>query len=304
MTDVPLVTSPAFVTQQIMIPPTATSGIRRMRVRLVYFETGIDPCIIYNYGETHDYNVNVLPLTPCTGTPTAGTAQVVSTNICPGPLDLSLIGATVGGGITYQWQSSAPGANNWTDLPSATNVFHTVANVTAATDFRCVVTCTLSNSIVNSNIIAVTIKPFNQCYCTPTYSYACSNTSENVNSFILTGEGTSVINDLNTGCSSTGNYEDRTSLFAPVDLLQDGEYIVQINTNYSSGSSVWAQMWVDFNDNGIFESSEQLIKDLPMATTPAFVSPKIVIPPSASPGVHRMRVRANYNAAVDACANG
>ncbi|SFN52528.1 SprB repeat-containing protein, partial [Paenimyroides ummariense] len=262
-----------------------------------------DAGFIPNPDSTGNGVIVIRSLAPCTGTPTAGTAQASATNICPGPFNLSLTGATSGGGITYQWQSSAPGANNWSDISGATGVYYTVTNPTASRDYRCIVTCTHTSNTATSNVVTVTIKPVNQCYCTPTYTYSCSNTSENVNSFILVGEGTSAISDLNTGCS-TGNYQNRIPSFAPVDLLQDGEYVVQVNTNYSSGSFVWANLWIDFNDNGIFETSEQLIKDLPMATSPAFVSPKILIPASANPGVHRMRVRANYNATVDACANG
>src|SRR5690606_21386475 len=207
------------------------------------------------------------------------------------------------GGITYQWQSSPAGANNFTNIPTGTNLSYTVANQTAATDYRCIVTCTNSNSTQTSTVVSVGQNPFTQCYCPPTYAYACSNTSENVNSFILVGEGTSEIRDMNTGCS-TGNYQDRTTVFSPVDVLQDQPYTVQVNTNYSSAQFVWASIWIDFNDNGVFETSEQILKDLPMATSPAFVNPSILIPADAPPGVHRMRVRANYDATVDACSYG
>src|SRR5690554_5367926 len=273
---------------------------------------GVSAGVSYMYGQSGfvpnpDPNGNgtvvITNMAPCTGTPVAGTAQASENNICPAPFNLSLSGATTGGGITYQWQSSPLGANNWTDISGATGVFYTVVSPTVSLDYRCVVVCSHSSSQSISNVVTVLIKSANQCFCTPTYTYACTSTSENINSFILVGEGTSNITDLNTACSP-GNYGDRTALFSPVDLLQDGAYVVQMNTTYSSGSFVWANLWIDFNDNGVFEPTEQLIKDLPMATTPAFVSPTIVIPASASPGVHRMRVRSNYNSTVDACANG
>ena len=46
------------------VPPNASTGMRRMRVRLVYYTTAIDPCSSYTYGETEDYTVNILPLAP------------------------------------------------------------------------------------------------------------------------------------------------------------------------------------------------------------------------------------------------
>src|SRR5690606_9981077 len=154
-------------------------------------------------------------LTPlCTGQVSAGVASASVTNACASvPFTVSLTGATMAGSVTYQWQSSPAGAGTFTDISGATCISYTIANQTVATDYRCVVVCLNSNTTDISNVVSVAQNAITQCYCTPTYSYACSNTSENINSFILTGEGTSVINDLNTGCSSTGNYEDRTSLF-------------------------------------------------------------------------------------------
>src|SRR5690554_5247342 len=249
-------------------------------------------------------SITFMPADPCAGQVSAGAATASVTDACGNvPFNLSLTGATLGTGITYQWQSSPAGANTFTDIPLATNMSHTVNNQTAATDYRCILICTNSNTTDTSTVVSVGQNPFTECYCIPTYSYSCSNTSENVNSFILTGEGTLIISELNTACS-TGNYQDRTSAFSPVDILQDGSYNVESNTNYSSGQFVWASLWIDFNDNGVFEASEQLIKDMPMATSPSFVSTSILIPDTALPGVHRMRVRANYNATVDACANG
>src|SRR5690554_1489228 len=304
LTGLSLNQSPSFSTGTIDIPLTATSGIRRMRVRAVYGNGTFDACSSQSWGETHDYSVNILSLTPCSGPVVAGTATSTGTGICPSKsFTLGLNGSTVGSGITYQWQSSPAGLNTFTDIAGAVNANHNVPFITGDTDFRCIVTCTNSNSVDTSTVVSTVLLPVNQCYCIPTYSYACSSTSENINSFVLVGEGTSNITDLNTGCS-LGNYDNRISSFSPVDLLQDGAYIVQLNTNYSSGSSVWANLWIDFDDNGVFDPTERLISDLPMATTPAFVSPTIVIPASASPGVHRMRVRSNYSGSVDACANG
>src|SRR5690606_10545988 len=306
VTDLALDSNPAFTTGSIAIPLTATPGIRRMRVRVVYGSSsaGFDACSSYSWGEAHDYNVNILALTQCSGAVTAGAATASATSVCATiPFNVSLNGVTIGGGITYQWQSSPAGANTFTNISGATNLSYVVANQTAATDYRCVVTCTNSNSTSTSTIVSVGQNPYTQCYCTPTYSNSCSNTSENINSFIITGEGTSEISDLDPGCS-TGNYQDRTSVFTPVDLLQDSEYDVQINTNYGSAQFVWASIWIDFNDNGAFESSEQLVKDVPMVAAPGFLNLSIAIPDTAPPGVHRMRVRANYNATIDACSNG
>lgn len=41
------------------VPPTATLGQTRMRVRCVYNAPSMDPCVDYTYGETEDYTVNI-----------------------------------------------------------------------------------------------------------------------------------------------------------------------------------------------------------------------------------------------------
>jgi hypothetical protein len=64
----------------ISLPCNPTPGVKRMRVRNVYFTNGntIDPCATYSFGETEDYDVTILPPPACpsitglaAGTPTA-----------------------------------------------------------------------------------------------------------------------------------------------------------------------------------------------------------------------------------------
>src|SRR5690606_3786171 len=246
-----------------------------------------------------------LPLTQCSGAVTAGSASATVTNACGAvPFSILLTGSTNAGGITYQWQSSPAGANTFTDINGATGSAYTVANQTVATDYRCVVTCTNSNSTQTSTVVSVGQNPFNQCYCTPVYTTGCA--TYNLNSFVLTGENGTNINDLNTGCSSNTTdkgYDDRRSLFTPVDLIQEGTYPIEINTT-STSALVRASIWIDFNDNGAFDASEKLLTDVALATNPAFASASIDIPASADPGIHRMRVRAVYSTTgLDACAS-
>lgn len=161
LADFPLVTTPAFASATITIPLTATAGTRRMRVRVVYYETNIDACSLYDYGETHDYSVNILPLPPCAGVPTAGVATANPAILpCAGqPFTLSVSGLTIAGGITYQWENSIAGANNFTTISGATSSTYLVNNFTADTDYRCVITCTVSNLSVITNVISMAQPP-------------------------------------------------------------------------------------------------------------------------------------------------
>ncbi|KQS94246.1 GEVED domain-containing protein [Chryseobacterium sp. Leaf394] len=249
--------------------------------------------------------IGYTPGTPCSGAVTAGVASASVSSACANtPFTLSLAGATSAGGITYQWQASPAGANTFTNIVGATTMSYSVTNQTAATDYRCVVTCTNGGSTQTSNVVSVAQNTPLQCltYCTPVYSTGCSS-GDNLNSVVITGVAGSVISDLNTGCNGNGYY-DRTSAFTPVNILPAQSYPVQMNTTYSSPTSEVVSIWIDFNDNGVFDASEKLLTDLPMAQSPAFATANIAIPANAPPGVHRMRVRLIYSTTnVDACAS-
>ncbi|WP_144281740.1 GEVED domain-containing protein [Chryseobacterium echinoideorum] len=248
--------------------------------------------------------IGYTPGTACSGSVTAGTASSTASAVCANiPFNLVLTGATSGGGITYQWQRSPAGAGTFTNIPGATTLSYSVTNHTAASDYRCVVTCTNGGSTQTSNIVTVGLNTGAQClnYCTPIYVYNCGS-GDDLNSFVITGVGGSTISDLNTGCN--GAYYDRTTAFTPVDLLPAQSYPVQINTTYSSPATEKASIWIDFNDNGVFEASEKLLTDLPLQQSPAFATANIAIPSTAPVGVHRMRVRVIYNTLnVDACSS-
>src|SRR5690606_23221355 len=143
-------------------------------------------------------------------------------------------------------------------------------------------------------------------YCTPSYGTSGCSFGDDLNSFVITGHGTSVISDLNTGCTNTTAtaYSDKTALFTAVDLMQAQSYPVQINTSYGSPTFELASIWIDFNNDGTFDPAEKLLTDLPLAQTPSFATANITIPPTAPTGIRRMRVRVIYSSTgIDACAN-
>lgn len=110
-----------------------------------------------------------IPATPCTGTPTAGTASVNPSNVCIGQtISLSLTGSTVASGITYQWEKSTdnfatPGIPV---APASQSSGLSGITQTVTTQYRCIVTCTNpGGSAVTSNIVTVTSPaPFGGTY--------------------------------------------------------------------------------------------------------------------------------------------
>ncbi len=87
-------------------------------------------------------NLVVNLLTPCSGTPVAGTFTASQVTGCSEFMPtLALPGSTISG-LTYQWQSSADSAT-WTDVSGATATSYT-ADVTGSIYYRVIVTCTAS----------------------------------------------------------------------------------------------------------------------------------------------------------------
>ena len=73
--------------------------------------------------------------------PTSVITNASQTSLCnSGNVVLSLTGNPVTGAF-YQWQSSPAGANTWNDIVGANSVTYTAIGVTAATDFRCEISC-------------------------------------------------------------------------------------------------------------------------------------------------------------------
>ena len=77
---------------------------------------------------------------PCTAPPTAGQAVSSINTVCPkANFVLSLTGASIGTGLSYQWQSSTNGTI-YTDIAGATNSSYTATQNTT-THYRAQVTC-------------------------------------------------------------------------------------------------------------------------------------------------------------------
>ncbi len=95
-------------------------------------------------------NVGVYP--PCAGTPNAGTINIADLMICA-PTKLKLVGASVGPGITYQWQSSTTSATTgFAPAATATSATYTPAIPAMGTWYRCVLTCANGGETATSTV--------------------------------------------------------------------------------------------------------------------------------------------------------
>ena len=221
------------------------------------------------------------PSSACTGPAVAGTTVSSPTSACSGvAINLSLSGASTGSGLTYQWESSTDGIT-YAPIGGATNATYSTIQA-ANTYYHCIVICS-AGAPSTSAPVTVNMNPFFNCYCVPT----------NAGTSCITNVTLDALNNTTAGCS-VGNVSAQPG----TTLLAIGAtYTVSISTNASAITSVW----IDFNQNGIYEATEWVQP----YTTGLTGSASITIPGTAVSGTTGMRVRSrgagNINNATSAC---
>ena len=138
-----------------------------------------------------------------------------------------------------------------------------------------------------------------QTYCMPVFTAACTS-NDFINNVFTTG-GVLNINNLTTGCN--GTLPSNTTFF-PNQLLSANPNDV-ITINVQSGAA-WGQgfrVWVDWNNDGLFDATESVYASPASNTT--VNTGTFTIPSLASPGIVRLRVMCRFAAVpfnTDACA--
>lgn len=125
-------------------------------------------------------------------------------------------------------------------------------------------------------------------YCVPHYTSGCAD-GDYVNNFSTSGAVTNVSN-LATGCN--GNTDSYIYYASQVIAVNKGSVF---SINYR-GSGNWPEghkVWIDFNQDGFFDPSEQVAGS---AATAASTTATVIIPFTALEGFTRLRIRNVYNA--------
>src|SRR5690606_34220548 len=112
----------------------------------------------------------------------------------------------------------------------------------------------------------------------------CGSFGDGISDFYL-----EEIENENIPCA--GGYNDYIGFYAELDRVQ-GTYTVTVSSRYASGSDEKLSMWIDFNDNGTFETSERVISAEVIPTSNENHSFDFSIPADAPLGEHVLRVRA------------
>jgi len=85
----------------------------------------------------------------CTGTPSAGSAHIVTGDTCGHPDTLTLVGSSTNCGITFQWQSS-PDGFSWSNVGAAVASSYPFYPSYTTTYYRCALTCVSSGATAYS----------------------------------------------------------------------------------------------------------------------------------------------------------
>lgn len=269
------------------LPPTitATNTLGALTIR---FSTD-------GSGQYSGFVANVTCVLPCNSSGTA-TIQTTVTDACSdAPFILSVTGSAVGGGASYQWQTSTNGST-WAALTGATSSSLSTS-LTSSTYYRAIVYC--QGNPITTNTVFVQLKTTN-CYCSTNLGgYVDDDYITNVNI-----SGTDLNNSSTYMTQLDGSiytsYPESNSTTAT--LVLGNSYTLNVTT-FSIG--VIESVWIDYNRNGLFESTEWY--QMSTNSTTNLLSLNFTVPANAQLGktVMRIRTRAsgNANGSTDACSN-
>lgn len=272
-------TTPA--TGSFTVPTTAITGSTRMRVSMKYNAIPTS-CEVLPYGEVEDYTVILGAGTADTQAPTAPTSLAASGTTSTST-NLSWTASTDNVGVTgYDVYQGA------TLKGSVTGTTYSVTGLTASTAYTFSVKAkdAAGNVSASSNVVNVTTSGTTLTYC--------ATKGNSVTDEFIDYVGIGGIANTTGANAGYGNFTSLTG------NLPYGSNTIVVSTGFSGSAytEFWA-VWIDFNKNGTFETTEQMVAGSSSLSTN--LSYSFTVPTSALAGATRMRVSMKYNAAPTAC---
>ncbi|RYZ53739.1 MAG: T9SS type A sorting domain-containing protein, partial [Sphingobacteriales bacterium] len=281
----------------ITVPITALTGLTGMRVRsrgAGNINGSGDACLAMGGGETENYLITIAALVPCAGQPDPVTITG-PTAVCPGiNFTLTASGASIGSGITYQWEMFD--GINWVAAGSTTPTYTVTGGITTPTDYRFVTTCSNGGGQDVTGTYSIGVNSPTQCYCNPTY--VTGGTGDIVTNVVL---GT--LSNNSTALSNPPlHYTDYTSQQPATIAIPDMEQGLSypLTLNFGADGTQYHGVWIDFDQSGTFDASEFFTGTPNPAGGSGTATVNILVPITALPGNTRMRIRGGDDAAVTA----
>jgi subtilisin-like proprotein convertase family protein len=233
---------------------------------------------------------DVTCVVPCTGVPAPGATTTSESVVCPGvPFTLGTANALPFEGLSYVWQSGPSFAGPWTTLATGPASTYTVPSQSVNTWYRVRVNCSLSGQTGVAPAVQVSMAPI--CYPVPSSPLIDVDTDLGE---VTVGTGTSITDCVTPGPgagSVLGVYSSFLNQPSLTNLVRGGSAGFNIARQqcgpfgpYSSNAAIY----IDFNQNGVFELSEE-VYDAGDLTTTSY-SGTFNIPVTATLGQTGMRV--------------
>jgi len=241
----------------------------------------------------------ISPASACTNPVLAGTTTASPAAACPSQnFSLALNGATIGTGLTYQWQSAPTASGPWTNIAGATSGNLTTQQA-VDTYYQCIVTCS-AGSTGTSTPVLVTMNPFYNCYCNSAATVPTSD--EEIYNVTVNGGSTNPLYVNANGCATPapgpgsilGGYSNFKTLPAITSVITGQNVAFSISQDECDAGFYYANgigIWVDFNQNGLFtDLGEDVFIEATTATGPRILTGSFNIPITAVPGNTAMRI--------------
>ncbi len=259
------------VTGQFTIPMDASLDSSRLRIVMSYTNnttTIPQPCTVAgSSGEVEDYTVNITPYAPC------AVAQIpvnlTASNITESQATLSWDEVL---GADYDLRYKETGAVDWVEINGFFENTITLQSLNNNTEYEAQV----------RSVCDGTPGTYSPSLIFTTENYCGSQGGSNWN---ITNVTFNDINNSSPGTSQSDTYTDFTNIIGTVN--QFFSYDLSITSTGGIENVKSYRVWIDFNQDGIFEASE-LVFD--QQTASASVSESVTIPGDALLGNTRMRV--------------
>ena len=273
--------SKTTVTGNMNILSTA-NGSTRMRVSMKY-NGAQTACESFSYGEVEDYTVTFGAPIPDTQAPTVPTG-LASSNITSSSATISWNASTDNIGVTeYAFYQNGSLVGN------TTSTSYSVSGLSSSTQYAFTVKAkdAAGNISASSSTLYVTTSSVQITYCTTKGNNVYYEWIDLVS-----------IGSINNVTVANGGYADFTNLSTSVSAGENVSISVSCGFKSSSYTEYW-HVWVDWNQNGIFDSNEQMATG--SSSSSGTLTYNFTVPSDALAGSTRMRVTMKYNSAATAC---
>ncbi|UOU99776.1 GEVED domain-containing protein [Chryseobacterium daecheongense] len=248
------------VTATFAVPANAYIGTNKLKMRvIVYYLTPTDACAnLTSNGEVEDYQVKFVDIPACT---TAAPTGISVVNIAATTATVTWMGAT---GATYyvRWRTTSP-LGAWQTSPLVNTNSYNITGLTEQTAYEVQVSTVCGGTQGPwSTSTPFTTTPITYCPMTGT------GTNDHISNVTITPVNPGIPPMNNTSVQT--NYISYTTpaTLVTLDIGSNGNKISVAKGWTGSTYSDAVSAWIDFNRNGVFEASEQILNSAASTNSP------------------------------------